>query len=244
MSSQVTRNQKIAGVLSIAVLVVVLAVAFWPSSSDSSNESSSELFESSQRNSDDLESNNAEGSQNNVVPTTSSSEDQTFRLPFDRVAKEELAALPTTGTLDSGLIFDYVSPRYEAILGGDTSSGIPISELNNPANSDLPESIFLKARTTAIEVTKAEVTGVGTNKWPEYFAGQPKGICTEFKSDIAGAISLPLPQSKNWIVTYVRYSAKCPTPSGSTTISQQINVYFENVNGTLIPKLLSQVPNA
>lgn len=165
--------------------------------------------------------------------------------PFDELAKKELYALPTTGELNPSSPETYVSPRYEAILGGDYSSGIPRSELDNPVNSDLDATTFNVTRSTSIEITKAQITGEGSNKYPSYFnEDNIPGTCTKFETANAGATSLPIPNDNRWIKAIVFWKATCGEGKNSYQVSQQTNVYFTVDNGRLTPRSLEELPRS
>jgi|GEM_PF-2816653 len=181
-------------------------------------------------------------------PTTTLNPNTTLppytKEPFSRAAQERLYALPTTGEYDYFAPGSYTSPRWEAILGGDTSSGIPLSELDNPKNSDLNENTFNIARSTAIDITKAQITGEGANNWPNYFNNENiPGTCGSFRLKNAGATSLPVPNDNRWIIATVFWKATCKSPNGSSySVDQQTQVYFTVENGQLVPRSFSELP--
>lgn len=164
--------------------------------------------------------------------------------PFNEAAKRELYALATTGETITNNPGQYISPRYEAILGGDTSSGIPLSELDNPVNSDLPASTFTAVRDNAIAITKAQITGEGANNYPSYFGEMNEpGTCKSFQLKHAGATTLPILNDNRWVVATIFWSATC----GDKTpykVDQQTSVYFTLVNNALTPRQYYDIPGA
>lgn len=166
------------------------------------------------------------------------------KAPFSAEAQRNFYSLATTGEYDYMSPGSYTSPRWEAIIGGDTSSGVPLSQLDDPKNSDLNETTFNAARTTAIAITRAQITGEGSNSWPNYFnENNTPGTCTSFILKNAGATSLPVPNDNRWIIAVVFWKASCSTPNGgSYKVEQQTQVYFTVENGVLVPQPYSKLP--
>lgn len=225
--------------ISVFVAVVLIAVVGFASCSGNTKKKDSNPYQSSI-----------------LVPTTSrplrtqvapdrNTTIPTYKIePFSASARQALYKLPTTGSINPSSPGTYMSPRYEGIIGGDTSSGVPISELDNPLNSDLDEATFKLIRDTAIEITRAQITGEGSAKYPNYFNdGNQPGTCSAFKLKNAGATTLPIPNDPRWIVSILFWKATCgSSDSGFYKVEQQTSVYFTLSNGTLIPRQYNEVP--
>lgn len=164
-------------------------------------------------------------------------------VPFSKDVMDSFYKLATTGSLDSSTAATYTSPRWEAILGGDASGGVPIGELDKAINSDLDETSFAVSRQTAIDVTRAAMTGEGSNKWPQFFSTGAAGRCVNFKVSHAGATSLPYPNDPRWILGYVMWKADCPQSDGTkNAVAQNTRIYFSVDNGALTPRHFSELP--
>lgn len=77
---------------------------------------------------------------------------------------------------------------------GGLSSDELFSHLSDPANSDLPPALFTELSELGVDVVRADATGVGRERWPEYWrspTGRAAPCCTGVVVHAAGAAAHP-----------------------------------------------------
>ena len=161
--------------------------------------------------------------------------------------KAALLELPVRNVVDMYYPEMYLSARWTAIVYGSLDSHddiasvylydkIAITELDDPANSDLDPATFKQLRSLAIAVAQAEATGVDTENHPEFFQpGIEIDSCINFKTVAAGAISMPYPGDSSWALSIVDWKATCFPYSDKQqphASSAQQTIYLHKVNGT------------
>ncbi|HMS25324.1 MAG TPA: hypothetical protein PKB15_06550 [Acidimicrobiia bacterium] len=244
-------NTKKKILIGVGVSVIAVLLLFWITSGTSSKEKSSNTMGSlfSEKQPD-----------KSVSPLPSSSTATTTRPhKTPDQTKEALNELPVTAGIDMHYPELYLSHRWEAIINGglvnderlqDTFlyNSIAITELNDPNNSDLEPATFTQLRELAIDVVRAEATGVGTASHPAYFTPDVYiDNCTSFETVAAGAISMPYPNDNSWVMATVYWKAKC-TPGGAGTTARTTEAHhtiylhwtgskFEAVDPVLIPRI-------
>ncbi len=173
-------------------------------------------------------------------------------------AKAKLNELPLTAFLDPHYPETYLSYRYEVIINGEFQGDaledtylyhkIAITELDDPANSDLPAATFTQLRALAIATAKAQATGENTSAYPDYFTPSTYvDKCTSFSAVAAGAISMPYPNDDSWALGVVYWKATCTigaSGSAPVVLTSHQNIFMHRGPGGFVPVPTSALPRA
>lgn len=172
--------------------------------------------------------------------------------------KAKLQELPASAYIDMLDPTSYTSYRYDAIINGyfpgdDLHSvsaydgKIAITELDDPANSDLDEATFTAVRALAIDVVQAKATGVGTANYPRYFApGTSVDSCSGFSLTAAGATKMPYEGDDSYVVAFVYYTAQCPlgAAGNKAKITSNVKLYLHREAYGFVPIQASALPHS
>lgn len=245
MALEHNRKLKMKKIL-IPLLAILLIAGLASCSSNDKKQSDDEKIESI-FNTDSSNSLDSSGSSDNSPNTRSETDDSQYPPGFSAQARKDFYALATTGPIDLANPELYLSPRWNMIIGYDRPVGVvPITELNNSNNSDLDLTTFNALRKEAIAVSKASITGLGTEAYPTYFDGNTEvRNCSNYLAQNAGVTSLPITQNKTWAIAIVISVAKCEnTEELHATSRQQFDqtFFFRYSNGNWTAITENQLP--
>lgn len=231
---------KLVTITSIIVISSLLLVGCGGDNKEASRSSSNEPDSIFQR------SSQPESNRNKGKDTTTTTGPRAAQ--FTPQLQKELYNESVTGEIDTYAPHTYTSPRWEMILGGDASSGIPLSELDKASNSDLDPADFSALRGKAIGITTAQITGTGVQNYPDYFTpGVYVDKCKDLEILAAGAISIPYSGDGSWAKAVVYWEVQCPRYNAvQTSARTQGNktYYFHRVNGSWVSVLASALPTS